>query len=343
MYQTTSLITVTINEDVPARATIDDVPMHILSSLRRVSEKVNPEKMKDGIFHYGEIEDIKIDQPPGHPDILAVTTTLSLVCGDDTSFYLLRREAGQWTVAASQEANNYEDERGAQGFFQYALSPPDSSGRWFAVTSNVPTHCISYWHILRYKAFEIGPQPPLPNYLFEGEESIWTLEDFGIISVEPSGFKIELWAYQGLDVGVMVRQNVLAYRVDGQNVMRVAPLAREPEGFLDEWFNLPWSEAQKWVVPVGHDDFSRWHKIIHSGYSESGTKFYTEFTFGPPACEVQKDEWLIGLEFFPDSDSEALQSGLPQYMYFTVALRNGSYVLAGASEHVSPKCIKGND
>jgi hypothetical protein len=39
-------------------------------------------------YTYGEIDAVSIRRPEGHPDLLAVTTTLGVCCGEDTSFYL---------------------------------------------------------------------------------------------------------------------------------------------------------------------------------------------------------------------------------------------------------------
>src|SRR5262249_7376806 len=92
-------------------------------------------------YVYGDIEDINIQEPDGHPDLVAATTTLGVCCGSDTSLYLFQRSESAWHLILAQEAEEYDEVSGAQEMFEYRISPPDSDGRFFVVTANVNPWC----------------------------------------------------------------------------------------------------------------------------------------------------------------------------------------------------------
>ena len=261
------------------------------------------------------------------------------MCGSDTSFYLFRKVAGAWQLAAEQEANEYEDVSGAQGSFQYAVSPPDAAGGFFVVTTNINPWCSSNWQSLRYWVFRVRATPRQPHILLQRKESIFLgNENSGVITIQPENFRIEFDAQQGLDAGVLLRKHIVAYQVTGDRVSREPPLAAEPEGFLDEWIDLPWEEAARWSEPSAPPELREWQEWLHAERAAKDSPFSHNFAFGPPACEVEQGRWQIGIEFSPFAEDASLPPEMPGAIYFTVALKDDAYVLENVSASSVPQC-----
>jgi hypothetical protein len=143
-------------------------------------------------YAYGDIYDIDIAEPAGHPELLAVTTTLGLCCGEDTSLYVFKRDGEAWRLVLAQEANDYEEVSGGQGMFQYAISPTDAAGAFFVVTANVTPWCSSNWQTLRYSILRAGQDPYLPRTLLSNKETIFLDDDPPYkLEVKEIGFTLE--------------------------------------------------------------------------------------------------------------------------------------------------------
>src|SRR5580704_1633611 len=52
---------------------------------------------------YGRFERLDVMEPPGHADLIAVRTTISIPYGDDSSLYIFRRTKAHWRLVLSRE------------------------------------------------------------------------------------------------------------------------------------------------------------------------------------------------------------------------------------------------
>jgi hypothetical protein len=195
---------------------------------------VKVERLKDGPLNeddrdnnsFGEVVDVQVQRPPGH-DLITVTTTLAIPCGNDTSLYVFQRKDNKWILALAQEANEYENISGAQGSFDYAISPADTKGNFFVVTVNVNPWCSSNWQAIRYSAMEISSTAYQPRLLAAGEETIY-------LGVDPPIYKLEVarkWfsiTFEGNSSGAGVangfnsRLHVLKYSIKEERAIRVS-------------------------------------------------------------------------------------------------------------------------
>lgn len=331
-----------MNDDAKSWKTPDDLSSRVLSTLRHSLDLVeNEEPTEGGTYSYGEILGIRIEKPAGLSDILVVTTTLAVMCGDDTSLYVFRRVAERWQLVGAQEANNYDDVAGALGTFQYVVSPPNAAGQSLLVTTNVNPWCSSNWQSLRYSVFRLQEDGLMSEPALQGSQTIYLgNEGSGTIRMQPEGFRVDFEGGQLLDPGILIRKHVVAYRVTKNRVERVPPFAREPEGFLDEWLDLPWNEAIRWVNPAATDRLQAWHKRLRPAQSAACLQFFTNFVFDPPACKTAPSRWSVGIEFNPPTEGESLPSGIPTHLYVTVSIRHGAYFLVDASNSAPAKCTQ---
>ena len=287
-------------------------------------------------FTYGRLQQIAIDKPTDHPELIAVTISLSVVCGTDTSLYVFKKQKDRWPLAIAQEASDYEEISGAQGEFQYAISPPGSDGGFYVVTKNVNPWCSSNWQTIRYQTMREGSSPMQPKILLQREEPIFLGNgNSGWVSISPSGFKLEFDARQ--EFGEIVRRHIAAYEVAEDSVRRIPPFAHTPEDFLDEWFSLPWNEASKWINPSASKTLHRLHTQIRAQRTDDQQPVFTEFVFDPAACRIRPGKWQIGIDVAPASEDSHV-TGKRLRQFFTITQNNGRFSLQNTSKASLPKC-----
>jgi hypothetical protein len=177
-------------------------------------------------YSFGEVYDIEIQKPNSSPELLAVTTTLQIPCGSDSSLYVFQRSDQPWKLVLAQEANDYAEVSGAQGIFSYAISPAETDNNFFVVTVNVNPWCTSNWQSIRYSVLRIGLGAYQPRMLVSGEQTIY-------LGVGPPPYRLEVgrkWfsiTFEGdssdaeVMNGINSRKHVVKYMILGDRARRV--------------------------------------------------------------------------------------------------------------------------
>jgi hypothetical protein len=329
-HQLRDLIERTLDDGVGPRSTPAAARARVLAALRR--EGVSTGGPEDDVHTFGSVVAINFTRPRGHPELLAATTTVSVHCGDDGSLYLFRRAGARWRLVLAEEANGYEDVSGAQGRFDFRVSPPDARGRFFVVTANVNPWCTSNWQALRYRVLRVADDPYRPRLLLSGEETIYLgteLEGFRL-GATADAFTLRFDAGQRLDPGILIRPHVLKFRVEGERAARVAPVAFKPEDFADEWLGMKWEEAARWSDASRLAELKKWHAALNA----SGKGFYgSEILFVQP-CAKPAGVWQVGVESYEGDGAPRV----PPKVYFTVARVGGALRMRGVSDERPPGC-----
>ena len=288
---------------------------------------------------FGSLEDVQVQQPTRHPDLLAVVIRLGIPCGSDSSLNIYRRLGARWELLMVKESNDYTDVSGGQGSFEFAVSPPDEDGNWFVVTANVNPWCSSNWQMLRYQVLRPPSGPgdqPLEiltekTGIYMGNDKLYTL------TIQKNGFAITNEDSQSLDSGILIRTHIHKYRVEANSVTRIPPLALAPEDFLDEWIGLKWEEASRWVLSSDISGVQEWQVLLHRG-EEGGREFYTEFDFVQPCPASGHDlRWQIGLNLEGSGEAQ-LPEDLPDELFITVVKQGAAYYLESLTTHRAPGC-----
>jgi hypothetical protein len=181
---------------------------------------------------YGNLEPPKVANHGD--DLLAVVTTLDIACGDDTAFFLFRRERGVWTLVLDRENNDYETVAGAAGSFQYRISPPDAHDSRLIVTADVNPWCSSNWQTLRWELRRLNPGWRMPEEIDGGEEGI-NIQGEVTLDATPDTFGLE---YLGSSIcpAHVAREYHRHYRIlPGNQLERIEPIATYPLEYVDEW------------------------------------------------------------------------------------------------------------
>jgi hypothetical protein len=136
-------------------------------------------------YDYGDIESITVTRPHDDFDWIAVTTTLGILCGADTSLYLFKYEDREWKLILADEKNDYDSISDGRNFFEFGVSWPDKNKDFFVVTASVNPWCTSNWQSITYRVLRCGPQPYEPAVLLSRTQTIY-------LSAEDPPYRLEV-------------------------------------------------------------------------------------------------------------------------------------------------------
>ena len=174
----------------------DELRAAIEAELEGAGIPVLDEPPAENDLGYGRIIEITAFRPEGHPNLMAVSTMVSLTCGDDSAFHLFRSEAGKWTRILTRESNGYRMIDRALGRFDYRISKPDAAGRFYVVTTWIAPWCSSCWSALRYRVLEVTSDPDNPHVIGDGEHDIYACSGEEL-TLLPYGFRLGFQALPG--------------------------------------------------------------------------------------------------------------------------------------------------
>ena len=265
-------------------------------------------------YAYGDIHEIAVRRPTSDPDLLAITTTLGVCCGEDTSLYLVRRLGPRWALVITEEADGYTEVSGALGNFEYYIAEPDAEGNFFLVTANITPWCSSNWQELRYKVTRPGAGAQGQRILMTAKDVVYLQDDpIFKLSGGPTGFSLRFQAEYSLDPGIFARERILRYQVQGNQTLRVNPVAGSARDFLDEWINMPWDEANRWSDPSTCAEQRHWHAFLHDKkcWTTDGLSFVQPCESAASGHgDANPTEWQIGVDISP-AGSDVPDAGEP--------------------------------
>ena len=273
---------------------------------------------------YGTDLEAIVSTPNTFPGLRVIQFRFATACGYDSLLLFYEAHLQHWQLKLRWQRNSYDKESGAFGdFVEYAMLPQASSNKWRVVVSHGHPWCTSRWSGFEIDLLEPGPVPSSPHVIWH-EEDGYAREDAPKLRATSDGFDLRL------DVGtiesdVMVRKGVFRYRVSGNSLERVQPIATNGRSFIDAWLQAPWSDAQRWTAPSAladareaHEDFSR---------ERAKKSWNVSYTYGPVHnCGMQRRAQV-------EIDR---QPGDPTF--YIVTSGNNSFTLESVSQKPDGRC-----
>jgi len=176
--------------------------------------------------------DASLIRPAGFPEAMLLRLNIHLPVGKESAAYLYVFRNGKWLRILAAEPRQ---DQLRQSIDTVVVSMPDPQGsRLLAVVGRpvVESGCL-------HSKDAIAASQLVKGHLFADICS--SAEQ---VTLEPNGVSIE---YVALTRRGERRPGVLHLRFRGDKPERTSPLALKPEDFLDEWLQLPWAEASRWV------------------------------------------------------------------------------------------------
>jgi predicted nucleotidyltransferase len=159
--------------------------------------------------------------------------------------------------------------------------------------------CASFWHSVYYRVWRIGSSGS--KLLVDGSGDAYMRSESWIVGSivrerrhrnSPVDVLVE-FTERSIDGGVHNREAIRHFLIDGDQVLRVDPVALSPRDFVDEWLTRGWDESASWSASPS---LRQWHRKLHTdwiGGQFSGTTMHCrtsdlwQVTFGPD--NAQKD------------------------------------------------------
>jgi hypothetical protein len=206
-------------------------------------------------------------------DLIGIVATFDVACGDDAMLLIYRRDGDGWRESLRWQSNGYDTVAGGLWSFDYAISPPDSAGHWFVAVKSVAPWCNSTWSEIRYALLRPGETASAPKTIGKGSDSIWWgTEDMGTLSVTKDSADFRFHA-ESIDDGVHDRVWIRHFRVAGDSVARIQPVAVSPRDFVDEWIVAPWAQAKDWSRKDRMTLLHAAHEIAQGEKKDEGFEF----------------------------------------------------------------------
>jgi len=295
----------------PANATAEQLQKDLVGQFHANQLHPNPPKPSaDDPVRYGADLQVEVSAPAEEPALRIVEIGFDIECGDDTVLLVYEpvRRNSQVISASGVHLDSgtpiglvrmlrwlavpYEEISGAfGGFFEYVVLPAQEGKPWRLAVAHGEPWCTSRWS--GYKIDLIEPEAGTARVVWHYQQG-YVRENGPRLIARQNGFELRL------DVGTieseqMVRKGVFRYVVDGDTVRRVGPIAVDGRGFVDEWLQLPWSEAKQWSVPEGLEGFEKAHEAFARGHKDASVTY----SYGPVRACLMKGQYEVEIDAEP--------------------------------------------
>ena len=241
--------------------------------------------------------------------VLVVRAGLGILCGTDMSAYAYEWRDSRWQRFWQSEQPIVDGvEYRPQYIDGVRVSEADkSTGARLVMTLGNYTWCQSNWYPAYFRVWRAS-RDGSAKLLFDAEEPAFLgYEPIMTGSVRVDGFHFEYYA-GSIDHGnTMTRTVTRHYRVSGNAVTRIEPIATDPFAFVDEWLARPWDESRHYVVADNVSAFAELHARLRSGHANADEPDVRR-------CSKGKELWQVGLNL--ELDGKPLGTH-----YFIVAWR----------------------
>ncbi len=275
--------------------------------------------VEDGI--YGGDLKVAVTAPANAPDLRVVVVSLGIECGTDAMLLVYEPRVQGWQRTLRWQSPVYEEISGALGgFFAYAVVP---GAPWKIAVAHGTDWCTSRWSSFAIDVLAPTPDAGKPRVVWHQQHG-FVLESEPRMVARPDGFELRV------DVGTieteqMVRKGIFRYRVDGDRVERVAPIAVDGRGFVDAWLQAPWSEAQRWSLPEGAAGFEQAHAAFEKGAKDAAVTY----AYGPVRACLVKDRYEVEMDAKPGGAQ-----------FYAIEERPGGYILVNYATTQDERCVR---
>ena len=232
---------------------------------------------------YGLVR-MEIAQPQQQPDLLTVLFHLNLAHAVDTSLSIFRQRGGAWDLVYQLDRNDYFKWEGdAYGIASPQFTTTDANGTFLMLLASDSGRSGDGSYGLRVDLYRADSKFRM-DQLFHKE--------FGVkadqIALDADGFRLETISMEHDIARAGYRVFPYRYQVQGDSVVRVAPIGFDAHDFIGEWGNLSWEEAAKWSNSA---NLAKIHEYYDKVREKDG---YFIGEFGTPqVCDAQGVLWQI--------------------------------------------------
>jgi hypothetical protein len=283
-----------------------------------VPSKGEPDTGQDKGPYSGNLK-IAVTAPANAPQLRAVTVSYGIECGEDSMLLLYEPAASGWRRVLRWQSPEYTEISGAFGnFFEYAVLPGTPLKIAVAHGTDWCTSNMSAFKIDLLTPQEDGGTPRVVWRTTEG----YRRETDPRMKALPDGFELRV-DVSTIELDQVIRKGVFRYKVSGDSVERVQPIAVDGRGFVDAWLQAPWSAAKGWSAPEGLAGFER----AHDAFTKMHDAGSVTYSYGPVRACTVKDRYEVEIDADP---------GGPQF--YAIAQGTDGYTMVNFGTTQDERC-----
>lgn len=248
----------------------------------------------------GYVDQVTVQEAPGADDLLVIRFGVGMDCGYDQSAIVYRRTPLArlgWIESPSTGAPmNFTSVSVGEEFEGQRLLATESYGAW----------CSSSFTGIRLEIWRIASSGSMHALLIRPDiEGRRWFDNLVTTHVEKN---IVTFRYTGdlPEISILVHAAIERYRVDGDKVTRIAPLALDLVGFIDEWMRMDDVQAAQWSEAAA----ARLHHELAAWYGKGVDLPFARSAVGQTAvrrCEGSPRIWEVALQGMDRSDQRHFQ------------------------------------
>lgn len=201
----------------------------------------------------GYLEHVRLGLLDGDRYLLVITG-VGVSCGFDESAYVYeQRPDHAWHLLLSSERNDYaKDHYEPEHLIAVNVAPSNVAWNEAAPPPLIATlgyspWCSSNWQMLYTRLWRASATTPTPSPILDRRDELF-MGGYFVAAARLTARDL-LVQYEGrsIDSGLLTRMHVLHYRVAaGDKLARIAPVALDPQAFVEEWLASDWPQAEQW-------------------------------------------------------------------------------------------------
>jgi hypothetical protein len=285
-------------------------------------------------FVYGKELRAEVSMPEPARNLALIELHFDIECGWDSLLLGYEQLGGRWQRVLRWQSSDYKEISGAFGdFFQYVVVPQPAPQSWTLAVAHGMPWCSS--NMSEFKVDLIAPSAgEAPQRTLAHLEHGYRRDYDSALGATPDGFQIRAHT-DSLDGGIVIRPGIFRYRVDGDKLERVQPIAMNGRDFVDEWLQVPWSDAQRWSAKESIEALRQAHGTIGS-WNDPNSKELPLLTYGPVrGCSDSPLHFQVELaEDWSQNKPPRPNSNL----YFQIEEGRNSFTMLSASSSPDSRC-----
>jgi hypothetical protein len=299
-------------------------------------------RFDEALGSYGHNLRVQVTRPATVAGLVQIDLSFNIECGEDHMLLVYARRSDVWRSLMRWQAPPLRQVSEAFGdFFLVAILPAPAgktSGPYVVVAHGTP------WCASRFSAFDIDvlspvSDPNFPKILWHTNSGYSRFNFAPTIASSGDTFEVQVNAPSWDPLG-FERRVICRYQIDEHlGVHRIQPIASTARGFVEEWLDAPWVEAQTFLAEGADPALRHVHHLEQP--VKTGADFVS-YSYGPVrACDAPK---TFQVQMDPSLERSAPQYGsqpLPT-RYFHVRETGDGYVMVSAPTEPDSTCTGPN-
>jgi hypothetical protein len=280
------------------------------------------------IGDYGTDLTITVKPQPTQTNLYSILITYSIECGTDNILLFYRRTPSGYRrelLWQNPDLNSISDAFG--DMYLYPVVPSDPSHPYLVAVVHGTPWCTST--ISNFRVDLLAPkQAGHPQSQLSSLNQVFRIEDDPRLKLTPDGFDLRATADDLADSTIM-RPGIFRYRTNQGRLERVQPIANNARDFVDEWLQIPWSQAANWSAQPP-DSLKPAHNRFDFNLHPNDDSYID--SYGPTrACSSSKDVFQIEIDIaHPKNDDTAI--------YARVRQNPNSFTMLSITPQPDPTC-----